>query len=70
MKSPRAPYVRNFLAIDRQRADDIVSLLQEPVNRSGHAPSTGTDRGNEASGATWRVESWPRHPQLKSQLSG
>jgi len=29
-------------------------------NRLGHAPSTGTDRGNEAPGTTWRVKSWPR----------
>ena len=30
-------------------------------NRLGQAPSIGADRGNEASGATWRVKSRPRN---------
>jgi len=65
-------YIRNFLTIHRQRVDDIMSPLHEPVNRTGrlsnypktgcnphkiqdlrafsdsylgHAPSSGTDRG-------------------------
>ena len=33
----------------------------EPVNRSGQAPSIGTDRGNELPRATWRVKSRPRN---------
>src|SRR5271157_3457743 len=30
-------------------------------NWSGQAPSIGTDRGNEAPGATWRVKARPRN---------
>src|SRR5271166_6566788 len=63
IKSQPQTYIRNFLTTERQRANDIISLLHEPVNRFnrlGHAPSTGTERGNEASGTAWRVKSWPR----------
>jgi hypothetical protein len=60
IKSQAQTYIRDFLTTERQRADDIISPLHEPVNRLGHAPSTGTDGGNEAPGAPWRVKSWPR----------
>src|SRR5271157_5970626 len=40
----------------------LTSLLQVgPGNRSGQAPSTGTDRGNESPGAPWLVKSRPRN---------
>ncbi len=38
-------------------------------NRSGQAPSTGTDRGNEAPGAPWRVKSRPRNRNWGGRFS-
>ena len=34
--------------------------LNAPRDRLGHAPTTGTDRGNEGPGVSWPVKSWPR----------
>ena len=45
----------------------LTSVLQVgPGNRSGQAPSVGTDRGNEAPGAPWRVKS--TQPQLGQRI--
>src|SRR5271157_5285130 len=38
-------------------------------DRSGQAQSIGTDRGNEAPGATWRIKSRPRNRYLGEGFS-
>ncbi len=42
-----------------------------PHNRNplGHAPTTGTDGGNEAPRASWQVKTWPGSPHFGTKVS-